>query len=404
MPQISSQVTRQAILVDDSAFDPDHPPDRLALYGPDGTILNADTLKGADGVQGPPGIPGINWRGLYNPDADYILNDGVFYNGSSWRALFPILHPAPEPSETETLALRPFFESESFPPAPMASVIETLADSHDAIWRYLDLSIGGDVSIITEPEHQLGISLYDNTGNSISFIGWANALTVTGLSAGRYWVFLQNYSWPNSNVITWNVALANGATAAPGLPWALVAKQGDAGNDGSNGLNGIPVGGTTGQILAKNSNTDGDAAWEDAPSGGGSSGGSAWTIAQDDTQIPIPNDGSAFGPELDFVVGPSGMALLHVSFEGFNGASTARPEIHVDGTSLAVATVNIGIAQFFSLGFSEATIDFLSTGGFTVREGVMLRLAPGAHVARLYGGASNSGGQARKFRLAAMAV
>lgn len=35
--------------------------------------------------------------------------------------------------------------------------------------------------------------------------------------------------------------------------------------------NGIPVGGTTDQLLAKNSNTNFDAKWVDAPTGGGGS-------------------------------------------------------------------------------------------------------------------------------------
>jgi hypothetical protein len=36
----------------------------------------------------------------------------------------------------------------------------------------------------------------------------------------------------------------------------------------------LPAGGTTGQILTKQSNADGDAVWEDAPDGG--SGGGWW--------------------------------------------------------------------------------------------------------------------------------
>ena len=60
---------------------------------------------------------------------------------------------------------------------------------------------------------------------------------------------------------------------------ALVGPQGPAGpagKDGANGQNGapgvgVPSGGDSGQILAKNSNTDYDTKWIDAPSGGSGS-------------------------------------------------------------------------------------------------------------------------------------
>jgi len=43
---------------------------------------------GADStVPGPQGPLGINWQGAYSGATDYVLNDGVLHNGSSWRAL-----------------------------------------------------------------------------------------------------------------------------------------------------------------------------------------------------------------------------------------------------------------------------------------------------------------------------
>lgn len=55
---------------------------------------------------------------------------------------------------------------------------------------------------------------------------------------------------------------ADGADGAPGAPGA----------DGADGV-GVPAGGTTGQVLAKNSNTDYDTEWVDAATGGG---GAVW--------------------------------------------------------------------------------------------------------------------------------
>lgn len=55
---------------------------------------------------------------------------------------------------------------------------------------------------------------------------------------------------------------ATGATGAQGIQ----GTQGVPGADGSNGV-GVPTGGTTGQILKKNSNTDYDTAWANESAG-----------------------------------------------------------------------------------------------------------------------------------------
>lgn len=56
---------------------------------------------------------------------------------------------------------------------------------------------------------------------------------------------------------------------------------------------GVPTGGTTGQVLAKNSGTDYDTEWVDQSGGGGTPGGS-------DTQVQF-NDGGAFGADANLV-------------------------------------------------------------------------------------------------------
>lgn len=53
----------------------------------------------------------------------------------------------------------------------------------------------------------------------------------------------------------------------PAAPWQLVAAAGTDGADGADG-EGVPIGGTTGQVLTKASATDFDTAWE-TPTGGG---------------------------------------------------------------------------------------------------------------------------------------
>lgn len=46
-------------------------------------------------------IQGINWKGNYNSETDYILNDGVYHEGSSYRALKPTKGNAPTPEGSE---------------------------------------------------------------------------------------------------------------------------------------------------------------------------------------------------------------------------------------------------------------------------------------------------------------
>lgn len=70
-----------------------------------------------------------------------------------------------------------------------------------------------------------------------------------------------------------------------------VGPKGDNGNDGADGV-GVPVGGTTGQVLAKNSNADYDTEWVDQTGGGG--GGvtdhGALTGLSDDDHTQYHND------------------------------------------------------------------------------------------------------------------
>ena len=67
----------------------------------------------------------------------------------------------------------------------------------------------------------------------------------------------------------------SGTAAAPTFAFAFKNLKGEGG--GGSAANGIPSGGTTGQVLTKLSSTDYDVTWKDVPSsGGGSSGGGEW--------------------------------------------------------------------------------------------------------------------------------
>lgn len=105
-------------------------------------------------------------------------------------------------------------------------------------------------------------------------------------------------------------------------PKGLPGQKGDPGDMGPQGLpgQGVATGGTTGQILKKNSDTDYDTAWEDAPTGGGGGGGTGDMLkATYDTN----NDGVVDNSE---------------ALEGHNGAYYLNTDHHTDGTTNKVYT------------------------------------------------------------------
>lgn len=55
--------------------------------------------KGDQGVQGPVGPAGMTWRGVWNPEDDYVNDDSVYHEGSSWFAAGD-----PEPGEAPSVS------------------------------------------------------------------------------------------------------------------------------------------------------------------------------------------------------------------------------------------------------------------------------------------------------------
>ena len=119
---------------------------------------------------------------------------------------------------------------------------------------------------------------------------------------------------------------ATGPTGATGP----AGPAGPAGADGADGV-GVEAGGTTGQVLAKASNTDYDTEWVDQTGGGGTPGGS-------DTQVQF-NDGGAFGGDSGLTYNDTAGALT----VGGKTTTTDSPVLNLSQTWDNAATTFTGL-------------------------------------------------------------
>lgn len=100
----------------------------------------------------------------------------------------------------------------------------------------------------------------------------------------------------------------------------LTGMQGEKGEKGNPG-EGIPTGGTTGQVLAKNTNNDYDAHWINLPTTGG---GSSVTIDDTLTKSGVAADAKATGDQIKKVKETIPTALKNPKSLTFTGAVTAE--------------------------------------------------------------------------------
>lgn len=101
----------------------------------------------------------------------------------------------------------------------------------------------------------------------------------------------------DSNTGTPSVEVSkSGTDEAPTFAFEFHNLKGADGTGGGSAANGIPAGGTTGQVLTKTSDADYDVTWQDiSSSGGGSSGGGEWV----EQEISLAGTNQVFTYELD---------------------------------------------------------------------------------------------------------
>lgn len=143
-----------------------------------------------------------------------------------------------------------------------------------------------------------------------------------------------------------------GPTGPPGADSVVPGPQGDPGADGSDGV-GVPVGGTTGQVLTKNSATDFDTSW--ATGGGGA--GIAW-----DTVI-LPVSTPVMG-EVTVIHTDASVTLSSTIIARFISSDDNELSDYLDDNIVVFATALSGQIQFDIIG------NGLLVGPYTIQYGV----------------------------------
>ena len=156
-----------------------------------------------------------------------------------------------------------------------------------------------------------------------------------------------------------------GTLAGPQGPAGATGPAGADGADGADGV-GVITGGTTGQVLAKASNTDYDTEWTDQTGGGGTPGGA-------DTQVQF-NDGGAFGGDPGLTYDKTTDKLtVGGDLELENGGTftttlqtvtpTANRTVSIPDATGTIGLVNgpTGSIQFNQAGALSGTSDFSTT-------------------------------------------
>ena len=170
---------------------------------------------------------------------------------------------------------------------------------------------------------------------------------------------------------------ATGPTGATG-PQGPTGPAGADGADGADGI-GVDAGGTTGQVLAKASNTDYDTEWVDQTGGGGTPGGS-------DTQVQF-NDGGSFAGDSGLTYDDAAGALT----VGGKTVTTDAPIINLSQTWNNAATtftgLKLNVTNTASAGGSKLLdLQVSGTTSFSV--------SPSGNLSGIFSTAATSGGTA----------
>ena len=143
--------------------------------GPKGS-QGAEGPKGDQGVQGPVGPAGMTWRGVWSPEDDYINDDSVYHEGSSWFAAgdpAPGEEPSTDSAHWHALAMQGAqgiqgSQGIQGPEGPQGPVGLT-GPAPELVWDGTSLVIDGGEPVDLKGEKGDGSSWSELTGKPASF-------------------------------------------------------------------------------------------------------------------------------------------------------------------------------------------------------------------------------------------
>lgn len=390
----------------------------------DTTIWEIFAQKGADG------LPGIKWRGPWNSGNTYAINDAVSYSGSTYRALRPIGTGGTAPNTPYGLV--PGASIYAGQPTELWASGTNVSGSITAqnplvggklvkIYR-LPIATPGQLSLFAEYfDIAAALELYNSAGGLINSTGAAGnyhtSIINSAVVAGTYYIVVRS-SANNQLVSNYTVSatLSSGASRGEDTQsWEPVALKG---TDGTNGINGtpgatgatgatgptgpqgpagigsggagVPVGGTPGQLLTKDTSADYSVIWANPAQ----SGVVPVTLRADAQVGPHAAGNISAGPVFNFVAGASGMVLLYFSARIWQPPGTAGIVLLVDGTQLwAPLTISNSTAQTYYLWVGGFYLPGAGVAWAAGTPGNMLHeLTAGAHTAQFAVRNNTSGG------------
>lgn len=190
--------------------------------GPQG-IQGSKGDTGATGARGPIGPAGLTWRGTWSSSTDYVLDDAVYYNGSSWFA-----------SGDPTVGEVPATGATHWQPLALQGATGPQGAKGDTGAQGPTGATGPQGAAATV---DIGTTTTGNPGTSAS-------VTNSG----------------STGAAVFNFVVPQGPTGATGAQ----GPKGDTGATGPTGPTGpgVAPGGSAEQVLTKNSATNYDTGWQ----------------------------------------------------------------------------------------------------------------------------------------------
>jgi hypothetical protein len=210
---------------------------------------------GPPGPAGPKGAVGVNWRGNYDQDATYNTDDGVYYDGSSYRAIAGIAPgvevPAPEGGTLWKLIAKRGDTGFTGPKGDRGNAGNPgpIGMNYRGDWQAGVAYSEHDVVLYAGSTYYATFSVSSSPAPAVGSPPWALVATKgADFGGGIVWrgAWVANTAYNQDDGVTYGgsswrrVAAGSGTLPPPSAlgVWELIAAKGDKGDKGDQGFTG----------------------------------------------------------------------------------------------------------------------------------------------------------------------